>query len=244
VKGSADTPEYRASARLDYEAEVGCFCGPGNALGAPIPIHDAEAHLFGLCLVNDWSARDIQAWEYQPLGPFLGKSFGTSISPWVVTYDALAPFRGPAFSRAAGDPPPLDYLSAPDNETHGAFDITFDVLLRTADMRRRGAAAVRLSRSSMRDLYWTLAQMVTHHTSNGCNLLPGDLIATGTLSGPATDAQGSLIEITRGGKVPLSLPNGETRTFLEDGDEIIMRAFCERAGFARIGFGECTGVIT
>jgi fumarylacetoacetase len=243
VKGS-EAPEYRPTARLDYEAEAGCFCGPGNALGTPIPIDAAESHMFGLCLVNDWSARDIQAWEYQPLGPFLGKSFGTTISPWVVTCDALAPFRSTAFTRAAGDPPPLGYLAAPANEAHGGFDVTVDVFLRTAGMRRSGTAEVRLSRSSLRDLYWTIAQMVAHHTSNGCNLLPGDLIATGTLSGPARDAQGSLIEITQGGKVPLQLPNGESRTFLEDGDEIIMRAFCERAGFARIGFGECTGVIT
>jgi fumarylacetoacetase len=244
VKGIAEAPEYRASARLDYEAEVGCFCGPGNALGDPIPIDAAEAHLFGLCLVNDWSARDIQAWEYQPLGPFLGKSFGTTISPWVVTYDALAPFRCAAFTRTHDDPAPLEYLSSRSNETSGGFDVTFEVFLRSANMRRDGVPPVRLSRSSLRDLYWTLAQMVTHHTSNGCNLLPGDLIATGTLSGPSKSAQGSLIEITEGGKAPLHLPNGESRTFLEEGDEVIMRAFCEREGYARIGFGDCAGRIT
>jgi fumarylacetoacetase len=244
VTGSGEAPEYRLSARLDYEAEVGCFCAAGNALGEPIAIDAAESHLFGLCLVNDWSARDIQAWEYQPLGPFLGKSFGTTISPWVVTYDALAPFRCAAFTRAAGDPPPLAYLSSGWNESHGGFDITVDVLLRTAAMRRNGAEPVRVSRSSLRDLYWTLGQMVTHHTSNGCNLLPGDLIATGTLSGATRDAYGSLLEMTEGGKTPLQLPDRESRTFLEDGDEITMRAFCERAGFARIGFGDCAGVIT
>jgi fumarylacetoacetase len=244
VKGPDEAPVFRPSQRLDYEAEVGCFCGPGNAIGEPIPIAAAESHLFGLCLVNDWSARDIQAWEYQPLGPFLGKSFATTVSPWVVTYEALAPFRRPAFTRASGDPAPLSYLSSSANEAAGGFDVTFDVFLRTAAMRRTGMAATLLSRSSLGDMYWTLAQMVAHHTSNGCNLLPGDLIATGTLSGPARGSYGSLIEITEGGKVPVQLPTGESRTFLEDGDEIVMRAFCERAGRARIGFGECTGVIT
>ena len=244
AKGSGDAPAFRPSDRLDYEVEVGCFCGPGNALGEPISINDADTHLFGLCLVNDWSARDIQAWEYQPLGPFLGKSFGTTLSPWVVTHEALAPFRCPAFERAPGDPKPLPYLSSAANESLGGFDVIVEVSLRSAEMRQRGTPAVLLSRSNLRDLYWTPAQMVAHHTSNGCNLLPGDLIATGTLSGPTKEARGSLIEITEGGRHPLQLPNGESRTFLEDGDEIIMRAFCERTGFARIGFGECTGVIT
>jgi fumarylacetoacetase len=244
AKGSDDAPAFRPSDRLDYEVEVGCFCGPGNALGEPVAIDEAETHLFGLCLVNDWSARDIQAWEYQPLGPFLGKSFGTTLSPWVVTHEALAPFRCPAFERAPGDPKPLPYLSAAANESFGGFDIIVEVSLRSAEMRQRGTPAVLLSRSNLRDLYWTPAQMVAHHTSNGCNLLPGDLIATGTLSGPTKEARGSLIEITEGGRHPLQLPNGESRTFLQDGDEIIIRAFCERTGFARIGFGECAGVIT
>ena len=203
VKGSGDVPVYLPTGRLDYEAEVGCFCGPGNALGQPIPINAAESHLFGLCLVNDWSARDIQAWEYQPLGPFLGKSFGTTVSPWVVTYEALAPFRCSAVERAPGDPRPLGYLSSSAIESSGGFDVTVEVLLQSPGMRRDGMPPKTLSRSSLRNMYWTLAQMVTHHTSNGCNLLPGDLIATGTLSGKTKDAQGSLIEITESGKSPV-----------------------------------------
>ena len=243
VKGSDGVPRFGPSHRLDYEAEIGCLCARGNALGEPIPIEKAEDHLFGLCLVNDWSARDIQAWEYQPLGPFLAKSFATTVSPWVVTYEALAPFRVPAAARASGDPRPLDYLSSPANEASGGFDVTVEVLLRTADMRRRGIAAHPLSRSSLREMYWTLAQMVTHHTSNGCNLFPGDLIATGTVSGSVPGSSGCLLELTQGGQITITLPDGEPRTFLADGDEVIMRAFCERSGYIRIGFGECTGVI-
>ena len=243
-KGPGDVPLFGPCERLDYEVEVGCFCGPGNALGEPIPIAGAEAHVFGLCLVNDWSARDIQAWEYQPLGPFLSKSFTTSVSPWIVTYDALAPFRCAAARRAPDDPKPLPYLSSDENEATGGFDVTVEMLLRSAEMRRRGVPAVRVSRSRLRDLYWTLAQMVAHHTSNGCNLTPGDLIATGTLSGPAKEARGSLIEMTEGGTIPLQLPTGESRTYLQDGDDVVMRASCERSSYARIGFGECTGIIT
>jgi fumarylacetoacetase len=244
VKGSDGVPVFQPSARLDYEAEIGCFCGPGNALGQPIPIDAAETHVFGLCLVNDWSARDIQAWEYQPLGPFLAKNFATTVSPWVITYEALAPFRRPATERPSGDPRPLGYLSSPANEASGGFDVTVEVLLRTASMRTDGLAPHPISRTSLRDMYWTLGQMVTHHTSNGCNLLPGDLIATGTVSGSAPGSSGCLLELTQGGSVSLTLPGGEDRTFLADGDEVIMRAFCERAGYARVGFGECTGIIT
>jgi fumarylacetoacetase len=244
MKGPADIPVFGPCQRLDYEAEVGCFCGPGNTLGEPIPIDAAESQIFGLCLVNDWSARDIQAWEYQPLGPFLSKSFTTTVSPWIVTYDALAPFRSAATRRAPDDPKPLPYLSSDDNEAAGGFDVTVEMLLRSEEMRRRGVPAMRVSRSQLRDLYWTLAQMIAHHTSNGCNLTPGDLIATGTLSGPAKEARGSLIEMTEGGAIPLQLPTGESRTYLEDGDEIVMRASCERSGCARIGFGQCTGIIT
>ncbi len=244
MKGPGDAPVFGPCERLDYEAEVGCFCGPGNMLGEPIPIDAAESQIFGLCLVNDWSARDIQAWEYQPLGPFLSKSFTTTVSPWVVTYDALAPFRSPAAPREADDPRPLAYLSSRSIDESGGFDVVVDVLLQSAEMRQRGVPPVRLSRSLLRDMYWTLGQMVAHQTSNGCNIIPGDLIATGTLSGPTKDARGSLIEMTEGGKIPLQLPTGESRTYLEDGDEIVMRACCERAGYARIGFGECTGIIT
>ena len=243
VKGSDGVPVFQPTARLDYEMEIGCLCGPGNALGEPIPIDAAEGHLFGLCLVNDWSARDIQAWEYQPLGPFLAKSFATTMSPWVVTYEALAPFRSPAATRPSEDPRPLDYLSSAEDAASGAFDVTAEALLRTAHMRQNAIAPKLISRSSLRGMYWTLAQMVAHHTSNGCNLLPGDLIATGTVSGSADDSRGCLLELTDGGRVPFTLPGGEVRTFLADGDEIIMRAFCDRAGYARIGFGECTGVI-
>jgi fumarylacetoacetase len=243
VKTADERPAYRPSQRLDYEAEIGCFVGSGNQLGRPIPIDHAEEHIFGLCVVNDWSARDIQAWEYQPLGPFLSKSFATTVSPWVVTYEALAPFRCPAFERPQDDPAPLDHLFSPATQAQGAFDITLEVSLRSEAMRRRGLAPMVMSRSSFRDMYWTIAQMLTHHTSNGCNLMPGDLLASGTLSGPAKGAQGCLLEITEGGRVPLQLPGGETRTFLADGDEVVMRAFCERPGFVRIGFGECRGLI-
>ena len=236
----ADAPAYGPSRLLDYELEVGAFVGPGNAQGQPIPIGEAERHLFGLCLVNDWSARDLQSWEYQPLGPFLAKSFATTVSPWVVTLDALAPFRTPAPPRPAGDPEPLPYLR---QEGDGAFDVTLEVRLRTARMRAAGQPAVPLTRGSFRDMYWTLAQMLTHHASNGCNLRPGDLLASGTVSGPTRDARGCLLELTRRGAEPVQLPDGETRTFLEDGDEVTLRGWCERDGARRIGFGECVGVV-
>jgi fumarylacetoacetase len=243
LKGPEEAPRFRPSERLDYEIEVGFFAGPGNALGEPLTLEQAEDRIFGLCIVNDWSARDIQAWESQPLGPFLAKNFATTISPWVVTREALAPFRCPAFARPTGDPPPLPYLSSPANEAAGGFDVRVEVSLRSAAMRRAGLAPFAVSRASLRDMYWTLAQMAAHHTSNGCNLRPGDLVASGTISGPGHGAEGCLLEMTRGGANPIELPTGEKRTFLADGDEVIMRAYCEGAGYARIGFGECRGVI-
>ena len=239
----ANEPSFGPSGALDYELEIGFFAGPGNRLGEPIPLADAERHIFGLCLVNDWSARDVQAWEYQPLGPFLAKNFATTISPWVVTMEALEPFRAAAFARVSGDPQPLEYLDTTENQARGGFDVTLDVWLRTAQMRREGAEPVRVSRGNLRDLYWTPAQMLTHHASNGCNLQPGDLLATGTVSGETPDSVGSLLERTRRGAEPLALPNGEKRKFLEDGDEVTLRAYCEREGCARIGFGECVGSV-
>jgi fumarylacetoacetase len=240
---NAEAPVFAPSRALDYEMEVGCFVGPGNILGRPVPIEESEEHLFGLCLVNDWSARDIQTWEYQPLGPFLAKNFATSVSPWVVTFEALEPYRVPAFERSVGDPSPLLYLDSPDNRRRGGVDVKVEVLLTSARMRSEGLPPHRLSRGSMADLYWTPAQMFAHHTSNGCNLQPGDLFASGTISGPGKDARGCLLELTWRGTEPVTLPTGETRKFLEDGDEVIMRGFCERPGTGRIGFGECRGVI-
>ncbi len=236
-------PVFGACKNLDYEMEVGFFIGNGNELGEPISINDAEKHIFGLCLVNDWSARDIQAWEYQPLGPFLAKNFATSISPFVVTTEALAPFRTNSFKRPEGDPKPLDYLSSEENEKRGGFDINLEVYIQTEKMRDENAEPFLLSRSNTRDLYWTIAQMLTHHASNGCNLQTGDLMATGTVSGREKNARGCLLELSWRGTEPIELPNGETRRFLEDGDEIIMKGFCEREGFRRIGFGECRGII-
>jgi len=228
-------PEYLPSRQLDYELEVGFVVGPGNDLGTTIAIGDAAAHLFGVCLLNDWSARDIQAWEYQPLGPFLGKSFATTVSPWVVTMEALQPFRTAAYARPAGDPAPLPYL-----ETHeGGIDLCLEVYLRTAGARD----AVRVSQSNLKDLYWTPEQLLTHHASNGCNLQPGDLLGSGTVSGPNPNAGGCLMELTRRGAEPLTLPNGEQRSFLHDGDEVILRGYCERPGWVRIGLGECSGMV-
>ena len=227
-------PVFGPSKRLDYEMELGFVIGRGNALGEPVPVGDALDHVFGFCLVNDWSARDIQTWEYQPLGPFLAKNFATSISPWIVTLDALEPFRAKAFVRAEGDPEPLPYL-----RDDVGFDITVEVWLRSARMHE----PVRLSRGNFRDMYWTVAQLVAHHTSSGCNLQPGDLLASGTISGTTKDSRGSLLELSWRGTEPIELPTGETRKFLEDGDEVILRAYCEREGHARIGFGECRGVV-
>lgn len=237
-------PVFRPSALLDYEMEVGAIVGPGNKLGAPIPLAQAESHLFGLCLVNDWSARDIQRWEYQPLGPFLGKSFATTVAPWVVTLEALAPYRVARAPRPEGDPDPLPYLEDASDRQGGGFDVTVEVSLRSAAMREAGAPAMRVSTGSMQDLYWTMAQMLTHHASNGCNLRPGDLLASGTISGPTPESRGCLLERTWRGTEPLVLPDGEERRFLQNGDEVILRAWCERQGRVRIGFGECRGIIT
>jgi fumarylacetoacetase len=235
TRDDADAPpSFGPSKRLDYEMEMGIVIGSGNALGEPVPVDRALDHVFGFCLVNDWSARDIQAWEYQPLGPFLAKNFVTTISPWIVTLDALEPFRVPQAPRPAEDPSPLPYLL-----DDVAFDITVEVWLRTAKM----GEPVRLSRGNFRDMYWTVAQLVAHHTSNGCNLQPGDLLASGTISGESRDSRGSLLELAWRGTEPIELPSGETRKFLEDGDEVILRAYCERDGVPRIGFGECRGVV-
>jgi fumarylacetoacetase len=243
LMGPTGTPQLGPSQRLDYELELGFVIGVGNALGAPIAIEGAEQHLFGVTLFNDWSARDIQAWEYQPLGPFLSKNFGSTISPWVVTLEALAPFRAP-FERPAGDPEPLPYLDAPANRAQGALDIELEVWLQTAAMRTAGQAAVRLSKANSRQAaYWTAAQLVTHHTVGGCNLQPGDLFGSGTLSGPGAGQAGSMLELSLGGKQPITLPNGETRSFLADGDTVTLRGWCERAGARRIGFGECSATV-
>ncbi len=240
---STDTPNFAPSRRLDYELEVGAFVGVGNQVGEPIPIAQAADHIFGLCLLNDWSARDIQAWEYQPLGPFLAKSFATSISPWIDSAEALAPYRLEVSARPAEDPQPLSYLTDALDQQHGAFDIGVEVFLRTAAMRQEQCAPYRISRANLREIYWTFAQMLAHHASNGCDLRPGDLLGSGTISGPTPDARGCLLEITRGGAEPITLPDGTQRTFLEDGDEVILHGYCERAGAARIGFGECSGIV-
>jgi fumarylacetoacetase len=236
-------PSFGPSKRLDYEMELGAFICGGNVQGEPIPLARAEEHLAGFCIVNDWSARDVQTWEYQPLGPFLAKNFATSISPWIVTTDALEPFRLPAFAREDGDPQPMSHLLDDDDQRRGGFDITVEVRLRSSAMRARGLAPELLSRGNFRDMYWTIAQMIAHHSSNGCNLRPGDLLASGTISGTTRESRGSMLELSWRGTEPITLSTGETRRFLEDGDEVTMRAYCERAGFARIGFGECVGRI-
>ncbi len=243
LASGSTTPEFGPSQMLDYEAEIGFFVGKGNELGKPISIGDAEEHLFGVCLVNDWSARDIQSWEYQPLGPFLSKSFATSISPWVVTWEALEPYRVPAFFRPPGDPPPLPYLSSDKDKNDGGIDLVIEVYIRSMMMREGHLRPSRLSAASLADMYWTPAQMVTHHTSNGCNLRTGDLLGSGTVSGPDPGSQGCLLELTRRGADAIQLPTGEERRFLHDGDEVIMRAYLRREGAARIGLGECSGLI-
>lgn len=244
VKPGDGPPAFGPTRRLDYEVEMGVWVGAGNALGEPIGIAEAPAHVAGLCLLNDWSARDIQAWEYQPLGPFLSKSFSTTVSPWIVTSEALAPFRVAQPTRPDGDPKPLDYLWNADDQAHGAYAITLEARITSAAMRERGMQAQRLSRAQATSLYWTVAQMVTHHTSNGCNLRPGDLLGTGTISDASPAGYGSLLEITEGGRRPFTLPSGETRGFLEDGDEVTLSARARAAGFVSIGFGCCTGIIT
>lgn len=239
----AVAPRFAPCERLDYELELGIWIGPGNALGEPVGVGEAADHVAGFCLLNDWSARDIQAWEYQPLGPFLAKNFATTISPWVVTPEALAPFRIAQPPRPEGDPAPLPHLAEAADQAGGAFDIALEVLIQSAAMREQRMAPHRLALSSTRHMYWTVAQMVAHHTSNGCGLNPGDLLGSGTISAPDSSGFGCLLEATQGGREPVALPSGETRRFLEDGDEIILRARAEREGVAGIGFGECRAVV-
>jgi fumarylacetoacetase len=246
-------PGFGPSQNLDYELEVGCFIAKGNRLGSPVPIAVAEDQIFGLCLVNDWSARDIQRWEYQPLGPFLAKSFATTISPWVVTWEALQPFRCAAFVRPEGDPQPLPYLQHPDNAAFGGIQLELEVLIQTEHMRSATIPPHRLSRGDFAGMYWTFAQMIAHHTSNGCNLQPGDLLASGTVSGRERDARGCLLELTWSGeygrgaagsqRTGLTLPSGEQRIFLQDGDEVTLRGRASAEGYRSIGFGECRGRI-
>lgn len=240
---AAPVPVLGPTRALDYECEMAAWIGAGNPLGTPVPIGGAEAHLFGLSLLNDWSARDVQRWEYQPLGPFLAKNFATTVSPWVVTAEALEPFRVARTLRPEGDPPPLPYLDAPADRERGGFAVDLEVSLASARMREQGLKPLRVSRCSFTDMYWTLAQLIAHHTSNGCNLRPGDLLGSGTVSGADAESRGCLLERTWRGNEPLQLPGGETRRFLEDGDEVVMRGRCERAGFAGIGFGECRGMV-
>ena len=238
----ATEPSLGPCKRMDIELELGIFIGGGNALGDALSMGEAEDHVFGMCLLNDWSARDIQAWEYQPLGPFLAKNFASTISPWVVTLEALAPYRVP-FTRPPEDPQPMAYLDSDANRQQGAFDIQLEVGIHTPKMREAGQAAATVCKTSYRHAYWTVAQMVTHHTVNGCNLQAGDLLGSGTLSGPTLDQAGALIELTQGGKNPLQFANGEQRVYLEDGDAVVLRGWCEKTGAARIGFGECVGTV-
>jgi fumarylacetoacetase len=239
---TATEPVFGPAKRMDYEMEIGIFIGQGNVLGDRIAIQEAEQHVFGLCLLNDWSARDMQAWEYQPLGPFLAKNFASTISPWVVTLEALAPYRK-AWTRDAADPQPLAYLESNDLRESGAFDIQLEVLLQTEKMRAENVPAQRLSLSNFRHSYWTVSQLVTHHTVNGCNLRAGDLLGSGTQSGPLPEEAGSLLELTEGGKKPIHLSNGEQRLFIADGDSIIMRGWAQKNGAPRIGFGEVVGTL-
>lgn len=238
-------PTFSPSRRLDFEVELGFFVGAGNARGKPIPLDEAERHIAGVCILNDWSARDVQGWESQPLGPFLSKNFVSTISPWIVTLDALAPFRAPLIAREDGDPTPMPYLDSAGNAERGAFEIILETTLRTPKMQQCNDAPVTISRAVFsKDVWWTPAQMVAHHTVGGCNLRPGDLLGSGTISGSSPGTEGSLVELTFGGARPLELPDGDQRTFLEDGDEIVISAWCEREGARRIGFGECRGRVT
>ena len=241
---TGDAPQFGPIRALDYELEVAVLMGVGNPLGEPVPIEKARSHIFGLCLLNDWSARDVQMWESQPLGPFLAKSFATTLAPWVVPLAALEPFRVPASTRADGDPVPLPYLYSAEDQARGGIDLTVEVWLASRRMRESGIGPMRLSRGNFRDTYWTIAQMLAHHTSNGCNLRPGDVFASGTLSGPTPESLACLLERTRRGAESFGLPTGEERTYLEDGDEVIQRGYCEREGCVRIGFGECRGIVT
>ncbi|MGA2816243.1 MAG: fumarylacetoacetase [Xanthobacteraceae bacterium] len=236
-------PSYGPSRNLDFELELGFYIGVPSPLGDTIPIAEAAEHIFGFCLLNDWSARDVQGWEYQPLGPFLGKNFATTVSPWVVTREALAPFRIAAFTRPEGDPAPLPYLADAADQKQGGLDITLEAYVATDAMRRAGVAPQRLTQTSFATTYWTVAQMVAHHASNGCNLAIGDLLGSGTVSGPEKSSWGSLLELSARGREPIAMPTGEQRGFIENGDEIIFRGFCAKQGFARIGFGECRAVI-
>ena len=238
----AEVPSFGPCKRLDYELELGIYLGKGNELGDAIAIENAENHVFGFCVFNDWSARDLQAWEYQPLGPFLAKNFASTVSPWIVTTEALAPFRT-NWTRDENDPQPMDYLESAHNREFGAFDIKMDVQIETEKMRAAGEAPTQVSKSSFKHSYWTVAQMVTHHTVNGCNFQPGDMLGSGTQSGPEHEEAGSLLELSRGGKEKITLTNGEQRAFLEDGDNVIMRGWCEKDGFARIGFGSVEGTV-
>ncbi len=242
LRDGADAPVYALTEKLDFELELGIFVGQGNALGSPIPIEEAEQRIFGFCLLNDWSSRDVQRWEAQPLGPFLAKSFLTSISPWVITMEALAPFRCAAVERDSEAPALVSNLDSRTNREAGGIDISFEVALRTERMRAQAHEAT-ISRSTFKDQYWTVAQMITHHTENGCCLLPGDLLGSGTVSGPSDQELGSLLELTLDGRQPLSLPSGEVRSYLEDGDEVILTGRCRREGYISIGFGECAGRI-
>jgi fumarylacetoacetase len=238
-----ENPTFGPVENLDFELELGIWISSGNTLGETICIEDADSHIGGYCLLNDWSARDIQSWEYQPLGPFLSKSFHTTISGWVITPEALAPFRQPQSKRGSTDPRSLPYLSSAEDQAAGALNVSLEVFLNTVAMTNRGLAPFRLTKANVNSLYWTPAQLVTHHASNGCNLMSGDLLGTGTISSPTPGGAGSLLEITEGGKEPIRLPSGETRLFLCDGDEVTFRARACREGYVSIGFGECRGVI-